>query len=131
MNAALPLREDLPVMVDPATGQPVAAKWTERWKSYWNAVARALVWNLSLTATKTHDFGNIAAHTEDSTTVTVTGARTTDTPTVVVSPSVNTAGMHYKGVVTANDTVTIYALNTTALAVNPASTTFRVLVLQP
>jgi hypothetical protein len=53
---------------------------------------RALVWNLSLTATKTHDFANIAAHTELSTTVTVAGARTMDTPTVIVTPSLNTAG---------------------------------------
>jgi hypothetical protein len=51
--------------------------------------------------TKTHDFGNIAAHTEASTTVTVVGARTMDTPIVIVTPSANTAGIHYKGVVTA------------------------------
>lgn len=131
MNAALPLREDLPFLVDQGTGQPVAAKWTERWKAYFNAIARALVWNLSLTGTKTHDFGNILAHTEASTTVTVTGARTTDTPSVIVTPSANTAGVHYKGVVTANDTVTLYALNTTAAAIDPASTTFRIVVLQP
>jgi hypothetical protein len=81
MNSALPLREDLPVMVDPATGQPIAAKWTERWKAYFNAIARALVWNLSLTGTKTFDFGNIAAHTEASHDGLGDGARTTDTPT--------------------------------------------------
>lgn len=131
MNSALPLREDLPVIVDPATGQPIAAKWTERWKAYFNAIARALVWNLSLTGTKTHDFGNIAAHTESSTTIAVTGARTMDTPIVLVTPSINTAGIHYKGVVTANDVVTLYALNTTAAGIDPASTVFRVVVLQP
>lgn len=93
---------------------------------------RALAgWNKALSATKTHDFGSINAHTEASTTITVTGARTTDTPTVLITPSANTAGITYKGVVTADDTVTLYALNTTAASIDPASTTFRALVLQP
>lgn len=130
MNSALPLRDDLPVEVD-ANGVPVAARWTERWKAWFNGLVRAVVWNLSLTATKVYDFGLIAAHTEASTTVTVTGAVTTDTPTVLVTPLVNTAGIHYKGAVTADNTVTIYALNTTAAGIDPASTTFRILVLQP
>lgn len=129
MKAALPLRDYLPIQFD--AGVPVSARWTERWKAYFNAIARALVWNLSLTGTKTHDFGLIAAHTEASTTVTVSGARTYDTPTVLVAPSANTAGIHFKGVVTADDTVTLYALNTTAAGIDPASTTFRVVVLQP
>ncbi len=131
MNSALPTREDLPILMDQKTDRPLAARWTQTWKNWFNAVARALVWNLSLTATKTHDFGNIGAHTELSTTVTVTGARTDSTPSVTVTPSVNTAGIHYKGVVTGDDTVTLYALNTTAAGIDPASTTFRVLVLQP
>lgn len=133
MRAALPLREDLPLVLD-AEGVPIAASWqkSKPWGGWFNALMRALfAWNISLTATKTHDFGNILAHAESSTTVTVTGARTDDTPTVLVGPSINTAGIHYKGIVTADDTVTLYALNTTALAIDPASTTFRVTVLQP
>lgn len=130
MKSAIPLREDLPVSDDPITGSS-RAKWTQTWAAWFNGVARALVWNLSLTATKTHDFANIAAHTELSTTVTVTGARTMDTPTVLVTPSANTAGVHFKGVVTADNTVTLYALNTTAAGIDPSSTTFRVTVLQP
>lgn len=131
MNSAIPLREDLPINRDGA-GEPVSSRWTQTWSNWFNAVARALAaWNLSLTATKAHDFGNIAAHSEDSTTVTVTGARTDDTPVVLVTPSANTAGIHYKGVVTADNTVTLYALNTTAAGIDPASTTFRVVVLQP
>lgn len=130
MKAAIPLREDLPVQVDQG-GKIQTARWTPRWGAWFNAVARALVWNLTLTATKTHDFGSISGHAEDSTTVTVTGSRSTDTPTVLVTPSVNTAGIVYKGVVTADDVVTIYALNTTASGVDPAETTFRVLVIQP
>ncbi len=118
-------------MIDPAGRNSPTARWTTSWKNWFNAIVRALVWNLSLTATKTHDFGSINAHTESSVTVTVTGARASGTPTVLVTPDVNTAGIHYKGVVTADDTVTLYALNTTALAIDPGSTTFRVLVLQP
>ena len=117
-------------MVDPQ-GKPLVARWTERWKSYWNAVARAIVWNLSLTATKTHDFGSINSDAESSTTVAVAGARTDGVPTVLVTPSLNTAGIVYKGVVTADNVVTVYALNTTAAPIDPASTTFRVVVLQP
>ena len=124
MNSALPTREDLPVAGERAV-------WTTAWKNWFSAVMRALVWNLSLTGTKTHDFGSINAHTESSTTVTVTGARTDGTPTVTVTPSLNTAGISYKGVVTADNTVTIYALNTTGAGIDPASTVFRVLVLQP
>jgi hypothetical protein len=130
VKSAIPLRDDLVVRVDPVTSES-RARWPQTWANWFNALMRALVWNLSLTATKTHDFANIAAHTELSTTVTVEGARTMDTPTVIVTPSLNTAGVHYKGVVTADDTVTIYALNTTAVGIDPASTTFRVLVLQP
>lgn len=131
MKSAIPMREDLPVYKDPS-GEPVAAAWTPRWANWLNAVQRALAgWSSSLTNTKTHDFGNINAHTEASTTVTVEGANTTGTPVVLVTPSVNTAGIHYKGVVTGIDTVTLYALNTTAGAIDPASTTFRVTVLQP
>lgn len=123
MNIAFP-GDNLPVVGAIAT-------WTRPWLNFFNAIVRALVWNQSLTGTKTHDFGNILAHTEGSTTVTVTGARTTNTPTVLVTPSANTAGIVYKGVVTADDTVTLYALNTTALAIDPASTVFRVVVMQP
>lgn len=125
MRSGVPLRDDLKV------DSYGFARWTSTWSEWLSAVARALVWNVSLTATKVHDFGNILAHAESSTTVTIIGVRSTDTPTVLVTPSVNTAGIHYKGVVTADDTVTLYALNTTAAAIDPASTTFRVLVLQP
>lgn len=130
MRSALPLREDLPIAVDPLGGGSFA-RWPATWANWFNAVARALVWNVSFTGTKTHDFGSINAHTESSTTVTVTGARALDTPTVLITPSLNTAGIAYKGVVTADDTVTLYALNTTAAAIDPASTTFRVVVMQP
>ena len=131
MKGALPLRDDLPVAEDPIAGGKFA-RWTQTWAAWFGSVAKCLfAWNVSLTGTKTHDFGSINAHTEASTTVTVTGARTDDTPTVLVGVSAQTAGIVYKGAVTADNTVTLYALNTTAAGIDPDSTVFRVTVLQP
>lgn len=130
MNGAIPTRDDLPVYTDTASGN-MYAKWSQTWQNWFNAVSRALVWNLSLSGTVVYDFGSIAAHTEASTTLPVRGVRALNTPTVLVTPSANTAGIVYKGIVTADDTVTIYALNTTAAPIDPASATFRVTVLQP
>lgn len=134
MRSALPLRDDLPIVDSlDADGELISrrAQWTEAWKNWFTAVSRAILWNKSLAGTKTFDFGNIVAHSELSTTVNVIGARTELAPIVTVTPDVNTAGIVYKGVVTVDDTVTVYALNTTALAIDPPSTIFRVLVLQP
>jgi hypothetical protein len=85
-------------------------------------------WKRSINATKTHDFGLIAAQSEASTTAAVDKARQGDA--VQVTPLAHTAGISYCGVVTAADTVTIYAQNFTAGAIDPASTTFRIIVLQ-
>lgn len=134
MRTALPLRDDLPVTEDRDPEGTVLARravWPETWKNYFNAIARAIIWNKSLAGIGTFDFGNIGAHSELSTTVNVLGARTELAPIVTVTPDINTAGVVYKGVVTADDTVTIYALNTTAAGIDPAVTIFRVLVLQP
>ena len=135
MNSGLPIRENLPIEFEALPGlprMPKYAKWSEPWTGWLQALVRCVAgWNTSMSATKVHDFGLIAAHTEASTTVTVAGASTSGTPTVIVTPSANTAGIALKGVVTAKDTVTIYALNTTAAGIDPASATYRVTVLQP
>lgn len=81
-----------------------------------------------LTNTATIDFPSILANSEGTgVTVTVTGALTTDN-VIVNAPS--TTGINYKAVVTASDTVTIYPLNITTSPIDPASTTFRVMVLR-
>lgn len=115
MNDEAPIRE-------PIMGSQSWASWLKR------LVMTVSGWNRSLTAALTHDFGSIAAASQASATVTVTGAR--DGSAVLVTPSADTTGISYSGVVTANDTVTIYAKNFTAGAINPASTTFRVIVFQ-
>lgn len=82
----------------------------------------------SINATKVFDFGSISAQSQSSTTAAVTKAAQGDA--VIVTPLVDTSGIIYSGVVTAADTVTIYAKNFTSGAINPASTTFRIVVIQ-
>lgn len=99
------------------------------WVNWFTQVFTALTgWKQTITNTKVFDFGSIAGQTQSSTTVTVTGARSG--AVVLVTPLADTSGVIYSGVVTANDTVTIYAKNYTAGAIDPASTTFRVIVFQ-
>lgn len=81
----------------------------------------------AIKGSKTHDFGSIAAFAQSTTTQAVTGAGTNDC--VIVTPQTNTAGIVYWGYVSAADTVTIVAQNTTNAAVDPASTVFNILVL--
>lgn len=106
------------------------ARWSRPWMQFFPRLLNAIGWSFALTNTKTHDFGSIGGASQASTTVTVTGARAAGFPTVLVTPSADTAGIIYTGVVTANDTVTIYAKNPSAGSIDPGSTTFRVTVLQ-
>lgn len=75
----------------------------------------------------THNFGSIAAGAQGTTTTTVTGALVDHC--VIVTPQTNTSGIVYWGFVSATDTVTVVAQNATSGAIDPASTTFNILVL--
>lgn len=99
--------------------------WLEFFKSVFGAL---FGWKRSYTASLTYDFGSIAAFDEDNTLCTVTGARVGDS--VIVTPRRFVNGLHFDGVVTLVDTVTLRAYNTTAAPINPASDTFRVIVFQ-
>lgn len=111
------------------TREPAGERWAPSWVLWFKQIFIALTgWNKSMTASANHDFGAIAAASQVSTTLTVTGARSGDA--VLVTPSADTAGIAVSGVVTADNTVTIYAKNYTAGAIDPASTTFRVIVFQ-
>jgi len=113
---------------------PVQTSWlnnlpTPAWANWFQQVFTALSgWSSSSKVSLDFNFGAIPAQSELSTTTTVAGARSG--ATVIVAPLLNTAGIFYTGVVTADDTVTLYAKNFTAGVVNPASTTFRIIVLQ-
>lgn len=109
-----PLSESLP-----STG------WSEWFRQVFSALSG---WKATSTKTLTYAFGSIAAQSQASTTLTVKGARSG--AAVIVTPSVDSPGIVYTGIVTANDTASIYAKNITAAAVTPANTTFRVIVFQ-
>jgi phage head maturation protease len=116
-------------MTDAPTNEPVDKGWTRGWERWLQLVKLGLSgWRKSVTATLAHDFASIAAGALASTTLTVKGVRQGDG--VDIHPYSATAGIVYYGIVTANDTVTIYAQNVTAGAVDPASTTFRVIAFQ-
>lgn len=103
---------------------------TTEWASWATSVARAIGFvNFTLTKTAALNFPLIAANggTQDLT-VTVTGVEAADPQAVVTLglPTGLDAGLVFHGFVSANDTVTVRATNTTAGAINPASATFRV-----
>ena len=78
----------------------------------------------------TADIGSVAANTSEEETVTVTGARIGDF--VVANKTSLEAGIVFGSCrVTANDTVAIQVINTTASAINEASEIIDFLVIRP
>ena len=100
------------------------------WLEWFRSVFYALFgWKRSYSGSASLNFGNIAAGGEEGLTMTVRGARAGDA--VIVTPASKVTGIiDNVGVVTANDTVTVYAHNITAGAINPAERTFRAVCLQ-
>lgn len=99
------------------------------WLEFFRTVFFALFgWKRSFTGAKTHDFGNILAQTEATTTLAVVGVRSGDD--VHVTAATQVAGLGVFGYVSADDTVTIVRFNYSAGAIDPASGSFRVVVLQ-
>jgi hypothetical protein len=90
-------------------------------------VFAGLAWKSGSNVTATLDFASIASLAEGTQTVTVTGARVGDAVQVTAP---NVTGVIFSGAVTADDTVTVYAKNFSAGAVNPPSQAFRIIVLQ-
>lgn len=79
------------------------------------------------TVKATLDFGSIAAGATANEDVTVSGARANDIVTVGLPASIDD-GISWAWHVSANDTVTIKATNTTGGAIDPASAIYRVMV---
>lgn len=119
---AVPDKSDIAVNKDLLRVPP---EWAEFFRSIFYAL---FGWKRSFTATLTFNFGNIAAGGEETTTVSVTGARVGDG--VQVTSGVLVAGLGVDGLVTANNTVTVRRFNFSTGAINPASDSFRVLVFQ-
>lgn len=82
----------------------------------------------ALKNSKVHDFASIAGGGIDSTTITVTGATTTSVVSLGYSSTPET-GIEFRAWVSAADTVTLQAINRTAGAIDPASRTYYVLVM--
>lgn len=108
--------------------EPAGMSWSSAWANWFSQVTAALKgWRETLTTTKTHDFGSVAAGSQATTTVSVPTARAGD---VVLVQGTLTNGIAYDGAVTADDTVTIRAINYSTGAVDPASQTFRIVVIR-
>lgn len=102
---------------------------TTGWANWFTQVFDSLLgWRQTFNRAQVFDFGSIPALSQASTTVTVTGVRPGSA--VMVTPLTETPGIVYSGVVTANNTVTIFAKNYTGGAIDPPSNTFRIIVFQ-
>lgn len=116
MNNRPPLNE--------AIGAPLVSPG---WGNWFGQVFLGLPWKRGFNATATLNFGSIASHSQAALTATISGVRAGDA-VQVTAPDVS--GVNFSGSVTADDTVTVYAKNYTAGAVDPPSQTFRIVVLQ-
>jgi hypothetical protein len=112
----------------PPMNESAGGGWTPSWANWFQQVFNALPWKKGFNFRSIIDFPSIAPQSQASTTVSIKGARAGDA--VQITPLADTAGIVYSGVVTSADTVTVYAKNYTAAAVDPASTTFRIIVIQ-
>ena len=105
------------------------ATWPNVWASWFTQVFNALFgWKRSYYGTLTHDFGSINAQVQATQTATVSGARVGDI--VIVRPTTAVNGIILDGTVTADDTVTVRAVNYSSGAIDPASQTYVILVIQ-
>lgn len=109
------------------TTEQVGNGWTPGWVNWLMQVFQALPWNQGFSTAATINFAFVAGQSELSSNVTVRGAR--EGSVVLVTPTSNVTGMIFTGVVTAKDTVTVYAKNFTSVAIDPASQAFRIIVL--
>lgn len=91
--------------------------------------SQALLSRDVLRASAVLDFPSIAAGATATLTVTVKGAAVGD-DTLHGFIAAPTAGLSWHAWVSATDTVTLRATNVTAGAIDPASATFRVIVLK-
>lgn len=123
MNNSAPLNSDWPISVENKATIPTP--WSNWFQQVFLAVAGVVK---TFNVTVTLDFANTGAGAQSSLTATVNGARSGDL--VIVTPTADVSGMIFTGVVTAIDTVTVYAKNFSTGAVNPGSQVYRILVVQ-
>lgn len=83
-----------------------------------------------LTGTATLNFSSIATNVSADLTITVNGAVSGDVVILGIPAASHAAGLSYYGFVSAANTVTVRACNNSAGSIDPASGTFRAVVLQ-
>ena len=106
-----------------------SATWPNVWASWFTQVFLSLFgWRKTYYGTLTHDFGSINAQVQATQTATIAGARSGDS--VMVRPTTAVNGIIVDGTVTADDTVTVRAVNYSAGAIDPASQVYRITVFQ-
>ena len=115
-----------------ASGLPAGkeqAVWTKPWGNFFSQLFMCLSgWTRTYTATITHNFSAIPAQSQQTQTVTVAGARVGDA--VIVRPTTAVNGIIMDGTVTADNTVTVRAVNYSSVSIDPASQTYRIIVFQ-
>jgi len=103
--------------------------WTQGWTNFFAQLVLAVGWVRGWSYKFTLGFPSVAGNSQSpGQYVTIPGTKQGDA--VTVTPYSETAGILYKGIVTGDDTVTIYAINFTTGAIDPASMDFRVVVIQ-
>lgn len=123
-----PIGEWLPVSKDLRTKES-ASSWPKAWGNWFTQAWLAISgWRRTFTATLTHDFGNIAAQSQATQTVTVAGCVVGDA--VLVRPATAVNGIILDGTVTAVGTVTVRAVNYSSGGIDPASQVYTVIVFQ-
>ena len=116
-----------PPLSSKISDNPVPMPWAVWFNKVFRAIENLKTLVAVYSATATLDFGSIAAAASSSLTITVTGAATTDAVAIGL-PAAPAAGIVFFGFVSSSNTVTIRAMNITALAVDPASATYRATV---
>lgn len=113
----------------PPIRESAGDQWSGSWAAWFQNVFDCLRWKQSFNYTFAVDFPSVPANSQSSAIdKTIPGVRQGDA--VQVTPLSDASGIVFKGIVTANDTVSLYACNFTAGSINPSSNTLRVVVLQ-
>lgn len=116
MNMNAPLQESL---------SPLSPGWSNWFSQATNAVQG---WTKSYTAQSTLDFPSIPANSQQRLNTSAAPLKVGDI--VHVTPLIDIAGVIFTGIVATDGVLTIIASNITTGAINPPSTSFRVVILQ-
>ena len=114
--------------INPPLQEEVGQGWTQGWRAFFTQLFQAVGWLKSWSYRFELDFPTVSANSQEALTVEIMGVRQGDA--VMVSPYEDVEGLIFKGVVTADDTVTVYAKNFSGPPVDPPLMFYRVTVLQ-